>query len=86
MGKPTGQSLQELLAFHSAMVAHQKEKGTLGTPISLDQWEKALTSCLSQRGTVLTRQSCNDKTWWMDRSNLIRRIEREGIILLEVAA
>lgn len=67
----------EILAFHSALVAAEQEKGTLGRVIPIDEWEGLMVQCLE----TMTRQSCQDKTWALNRMGLVERRNREGIIL-----
>jgi len=75
MGKPPGpnQAKASLLAFHAALLRLRTETGTLHQPIPLPQWEAALTQVLSQNGTLLTRQTCADKTWALERLGLIQK-------------
>lgn len=80
MGKGKPQSVSskaELLAFHAAMVRIQTEQGTLGTLIPVRDWEGYLVRCLG----TMTRQSCQDKTWALDRLGLITRQEHLGVVL-----
>lgn len=84
MGKPNGQATSELLAFHAAVVRRQREVGRLGVLVSVPEWESLLTRALSSKGVLLTRQSCQDKTWALERLGLIRRLKGEGVIVLEV--
>lgn len=85
MGKQpgAGQAKQALLAFHAAVLRHRKETGRLEQPIPTADWEAAMCRTLSEGGALLTRQSCADKTWFLERSGLIQRKEREGILVLE---
>lgn len=83
MGKPESVSSQkEIRAFHNALVLDRKAKGKLQEVIPVKTWESILVQCLG----TMTRQSCQDKTWAMDRLGLIERREREGVLVLEVAA
>lgn len=56
-----------------------KEEGRLTEVIPTRDWEGLLTRCLD----TMTRQTCQDKTWAMDRLGLIQRIERQGVLILE---
>lgn len=84
MGKQPGSATTELLAFHRAVLRRQRELGKLGVLVSVPEWESYLTKALSRRGVLLTRQSCQDKTWALERLGLIRRVKGEGVIVLEV--
>lgn len=75
------QSRDELVAFHAAVLRHQKENGVQGAIITVRDWEKLLLTCLG----TMTRQSCQDKTWALDRLGLIERKPRKGVIILEAA-
>lgn len=81
MGRTIGQAGTELLAFHAAMVRLQSERGTTGQIIATPEWEGAMCKALSSNGTLMTRQSCQDKTWFLERLGLITRRHREGVIL-----
>lgn len=83
MGKTESRtSQQELVAFHAALVRARKERGLLSSIIPVKEWESHLVRCLG----TMTRQSCQDKTWAMDRMGLIERLEREGVRVLETAS
>lgn len=84
MGKVPGSANQELVAFHAAVLRRQKETGRVGQLVPVPEWEALLTRALSAKGVLLTRQSCQDKTWALDRLGLIRRVKGEGVIVLEV--
>lgn len=82
MGRAKGQAAAELLAFHAAMVRLQQERGTIGQLISIEEWESAMVSTLGTAGVLMTPQSCKDKTWFLEKSRLITRRPRVGVILL----
>lgn len=73
-------SKQEVLALHAALLRKQKEEGTLGTLIPIAEWEGHIAKTIG----VATRQAAQDKTWFMARLGLIKRLDREGVIILDV--
>lgn len=76
MGKTESRtSHQELVTLHAALL----RQGKAGVLVPTKTWESLLVQCLG----TMTRQSCQDKTWAMDRLGLIERREREGIIIKE---
>jgi hypothetical protein len=76
MGKSESRtSHQELLLLHAALL----RQGKAGILVPVKTWESLLVQCLG----TMTRQSCQDKTWAMERLGLIERREREGVIVLE---
>lgn len=80
MGKLDSQTSQrELVAFHAALVRDRKERGSIQQVIPVKEWEALLVKCLG----TMTRQSCQDKTWALDRLGLIERKDREGILILD---
>lgn len=76
MGKQPGpgQAKQTLLAFHAAILRLQAETGRAGEPIPLSDWEAAMCRVITEGGAILTRQSCADKTWFLERLNLIQKV------------
>lgn len=80
MGKTESQTAKlELVAFHAALRRERKERGVLEAVIPVPVWEGLLVQCLG----TMTRQSCQDKTWALDRLGLIQRRDREGVVVLD---
>lgn len=74
MGKTESRtSHQELLVLHGALC----RAGKAGVLVPVKTWESLLVQTLG----TMTRQSCQDKTWAMERLGLIERQERVGIIV-----
>jgi hypothetical protein len=82
MGKQPGpgQAKASLLAFHAAMLRVRREAGQAPEPISVKDWEAAMCRVLTEQGSILTRQSCADKTWFLERLGLITKT-KDGILL-----
>lgn len=80
MGDPKSQQAKnEAIALHAALLRKQKEDGTLGTLIPTEEWESILAKTLG----VATRQTAQDKTWFLQRLTLIERRHKEGVIILD---
>lgn len=91
MGKQPGQGQAKatLLAFHAAALRVRAEAGLLEDPIPLPDWEAGLCEVVSDGGAILTRQSCADKTWFLERTGHIRKTgtgKQIGILLLNPGA
>lgn len=71
-------SQDEILAFHAALVRDRQQKDKLDTIIPTDEWEALLARVLR----VQTRQTAQDKTWFMDRAGLVQRIKKVGVKVL----
>lgn len=87
MGKQPGpgQAKASLLAFHAAALRLRREAGLEAEPIPHPEWEAALCTTISDGGSILTRQSCADKTWFLERTGYIRKVgsgKSTGILLL----
>lgn len=83
MGRLAGEVQTELRSLHAAALREAKAKGKEGYLIPIKAWEKYLANALSEAGTVITPQTCKDRTWWLEAVGLIEWRRREGIILLE---
>ncbi len=83
MGKPNGQAFQELVAFHAAVGRYLRAAGRHGIIIPVREWESMMVKALSRQGVLLTRQSCQDKTWSLERLGLVEVRKREGVIVKE---
>lgn len=83
MGKQPGpgQAKANLLAFHAAMLRLAKE-GKLAQPIPKQAWQAAMCRTITEGGSILTRQSCADKTWFLEGLGLITNT-KAGITLKE---
>lgn len=79
MAKTLSQSSSraELLAFHAALV----RLGLHGTMIPVSDWERMMVQALE----TMTRQSCQDKTWALEKMGLIKRQKKVGVTVLQVA-
>lgn len=81
MGATKRQTLEapaQLKALHAALYFELEAAGRLGQVIPVREWEAIIIQCLG----TLTRQSCQDKTWCLERMGLIERRERVGVIVL----
>lgn len=81
MGDPKSQSSkQEVEALHAALLRQERERGTSGRLIPVEEWEGILAKTLG----VATRQTANDKTWFMHRLGLLVHEKRKGVIIQDV--